>query len=589
MKVIGKVDFALSYADLGWHVFPLSAGQKVPLVGSRGFKDATTDKNLIRRWWVEHSEANIGIRTGIASNLAVVDVDVKNGQPGLESLKALPGIIPTLIAKTPSGGFHHYFAIDDQASFRCMTGFLPGLDFRAEGGYVVAPGSVVDGKEYTWEDPEAHLVSISPELEAALNAYNSPRPDIPSIISGTIQNGIRNTSLTSLAGAMRRKGMTEKAIEAALLVENQVKCSPPLSEKEVKTISASVAKYSPEESKAEKKSKANIVNLADVVPEKVEWLWPGRIPLGKLTLVTGNPGIGKSLFLVDLSARVSAGKTWPVDGSKATVGDVLLLSAEDGLSDTIRPRLEAAGAEIQRCHALTMVKAEKNGETVDRLFDLSRDVNQLDEFLQQHRQTKLLTIDPVSAYLGKTEENSNGEVRGVLAPLAALAEKFGIAIVLLSHTNKQGGMKALHRNLGSVGFVAAARAAYLVLKDEENPERRLFLPTKNNLAPDTGGLAYRVIAPSGVPCLEWENTSVSISADEALSREGGGESPGEEATDWLRNFLMDGPATAEEVKKASQNEGYSWRTVERAKRKAGVKSERQGFGKGAKYKWSIAQ
>jgi len=129
---------ALEYAKKGWHVFPLVPGQKIPLT-KNGFKDATTDPQKITEWWTKTPNANIGIATGKISGICVLDVDVKNGAQGMESLKKLPPLHVTLAVKTPSGGLHLYFTCPKPMPSK--NNFMPGLDFKADGGYVVAPDS----------------------------------------------------------------------------------------------------------------------------------------------------------------------------------------------------------------------------------------------------------------------------------------------------------------------------------------------------------------------------------------------------------------------------------------------------------------
>ena len=144
-----RLDRALEYAAYGWAVFPLSPNSKVPLPGTHGFKEATTSPEQIRAWWKDHPERNIGIATGLISRLLVVDVDVKNGAKGRESLATIPDMTPTLAAATPSGGLHLYYRSPNYP-LRSRNGLLPGIDIKADGGYVVAPGSSLNGNTYEW-------------------------------------------------------------------------------------------------------------------------------------------------------------------------------------------------------------------------------------------------------------------------------------------------------------------------------------------------------------------------------------------------------------------------------------------------------
>lgn len=240
-----KLERALAYIELGWAVFPLIPNTKKPLT-KNGFKDATKSVYLVKKWWTDNPDANIAIATGKASELAVVDVDVKNGAKGLESLASLNGYIETLTAITPSGGRHLYYLIPEDG-MRCRNGFLPGIDLKADGGYVVAPGSVIDGKDYEWLDPESHIINI-PDciIEIMKNGNGNKTAQIQNADS-IITEGQRNSTLTSMAGAMRRKGMKSDEISVALQAVNASRCSPPLPDAEIETISSSIARYPPEQ------------------------------------------------------------------------------------------------------------------------------------------------------------------------------------------------------------------------------------------------------------------------------------------------------------------------------------------------------
>lgn len=242
---MGKLDWALTLAGLGWPVFPLQPDGKKPLTPN-GFKDATTSVYKIRQWWERHPNANVGVATGRSSGLAVTDVDVKNGAKGRESLASIKGMPPTLTVTTPSGGWHLYYLCPEEG-MRSKNGLLPGIDIKADGGYVVGPGSTIDGKPYEWVDPEASI-SAMPEAILALmrNGNGNRTAPSPSQVTEVIPEGARNGTLASLAGAMRRKGMSREEIAVALLAVNTGRCSPPLPDKEVEAIAGSIARYEPE-------------------------------------------------------------------------------------------------------------------------------------------------------------------------------------------------------------------------------------------------------------------------------------------------------------------------------------------------------
>jgi len=328
--------------------------------------------------------------------------------------------------------------------------------------------------------------------------------------------------------------------------------------------------------------------LADVEPKPISWLWPGRIPLGKLTLYSGDPGLGKSLTTLDMAARVSSGTPWPDAPSLLNpAGGVVLLNAEDDLGDTIRPRLDIAGADVSRIIALESVKrfSVGDGSDVGAPFRLTADLQALGQAIAETDGCKLVIIDPITAYLGKTDSHKNAELRGVLAPLSALAAQHGVAVVAVSHLNKNAGGLAIYRTMGSLAFVAAARAGWIVVKDTDDPLRRLMLPVKCNLAPDVQGMAYRIesAGPSGAPVVVWEPDPVNVSVDDALTAEYGGSgdrTDREQAADWLRIALADGRMYSTQVFEQARENGHTVKTIRRAFKDMGGKPAKSGYDTG---------
>jgi RecA-family ATPase len=241
-----------------------------------------------------------------------------------------------------------------------------------------------------------------------------------------------------------------------------------------------------------------LVTLATIQPEAVEWAWPGRIPFGKLTLLIGDPGEGKSYLLGDLEARMTSGRPWP-DGAPSVACDVIILSAEDGIADTIRPRLDRQGGDPRRAHVLEAVR-DTDGP---HLFQVGRDLPALEAALQRTR-ARCVRIDPLSAYLGGTDSHRDGEVRGLLAPLAALAAAHRAAIVGVMHLTKDAQRRLIARASGSIAFAGAARVVMVVGVDPDDATkaRRFLVTVKNNLGAKAPGLAY-TITDDG---FRWEST-----------------------------------------------------------------------------------
>lgn len=248
---------ALAYAACGWPVLPLEPRGKRPLgtLVPHGCKAATTAAATIREWWARHPDANVGVATGAAGGFDALDVDGDEGAASLAALERAHGRLPTTPeALTGGGGRHLLFAHAE--GLRNAVRFAPGLDVRTDGGYIVAPPSVhPSGRAYAWDvtlDPAD--VPPAPWPAWLATRIAAPRvapqlPAVPGVAAGSgrpIPEGERNATLTSLAGTMRRRGMTEEAIGAALLAENAKRCHPPVDDAEVARITRSVAGYAPE-------------------------------------------------------------------------------------------------------------------------------------------------------------------------------------------------------------------------------------------------------------------------------------------------------------------------------------------------------
>lgn len=316
------------------------------------------------------------------------------------------------------------------------------------------------------------------------------------------------------------------------------------------------------------------VLLSEVSPERVRWLWPGRIARGKLNLIDGDPGTGKSAMTTDLAARVSVGKAWP-DGEECERGGVVICSAEDGLADTIRPRFDAAGGDPSKAVALSTVPdSEGNG----RQLTIPDDLGAIEAAIGRVG-ALLVVVDPLMAFLpGTTDSYKDQHIRRALAPLARLAEGTGVAVVVVRHLNKSQGGNALYRGGGSIGIVGAARSGLLVAKHPEDEGRRVLAPIKSNLAAPARSLVFGLdAADNGAVGVTWQGES-SLNAEALLSAPPDTEerSALTEAQGFLRGVLAEGPKPAAEVRREADSEGHSKRTLDRARHSLEVASERRG-------------
>jgi putative DNA primase/helicase len=333
----------------------------------------------------------------------------------------------------------------------------------------------------------------------------------------------------------------------------------------------------------------------------IRWFWNNRFALGKLGLIGGLPDRGKGLIASYMIAMATTAGVWPCNEGRAIQGNVLLLTAEDNIEDTIVPRLVAAGADCERVHIVKMV----HQADAKRMFSLVTDLPMLRQKIDEIGDVVLIVIDPMSAYLGvgKIDSYRSTDVRGVLAPLKELAEETMIAIISIMHFNKKADVhNAMLRIADSLAYVAAARHCYVVVDDVEN-QRRLFVKAKNNVAPDMAALSYTIDtmavgqdpdtkATIAAPFVVWGSEHVAITATEAMLGEGtaaGSSRHGARITakTFLADILAHGPVPKSEIEEAADANCISARTLARAKSELGVLANKRGLKGG--WTWELPQ
>ncbi len=307
------------------------------------------------------------------------------------------------------------------------------------------------------------------------------------------------------------------------------------------------------------KTELKIIRMSEVQSQEIEWLWYPFIPYGKLTIVQGDPGDGKTTLILHIAAKVSKGESLENGMNVPKPINVIYQTAEDGLADTVKPRLEKAGADCERI--LVIDESDKSLSMVDE---------RLEQTLLQ-TQAKMLILDPIQAYLGGgMDMNRANEAREMTKKLGILAEKYQCAIVLIGHMNKAGGNKAAYRGMGSIDFFAVARSVLLVGKIEGESNLRAVVQIKNNLAEFGHPKAFSLSENGFTWIGDYE-----ITADEVL----GGVVPKANKLEQAKLFLRElsknnNIMPSNDIFDIAEKNNISKRTLENAKKELGIKAKK---------------
>ncbi|MFC1917227.1 AAA family ATPase [Chloroflexota bacterium] len=329
-------------------------------------------------------------------------------------------------------------------------------------------------------------------------------------------------------------------------------------------------------SSQQKDNYSSIIRLTDVQSEEVEWLWYPYIPLRKITSLEGDPGIGKSTVGLAIGTGVSLGKGLP-GSPEIKPADVLLASAEDGLEDTIRPRLEKMGADLARIHAIQgILNFTRDG--IDRLRKYIKVLN-----------PELVIIDPMVAYIGGAIDIYRAnETREIMARLSDVAEENCVAILIVRHLTKAYQLRAIYRGQGSIDITAACRSVLLAGCNPQDERERALFHIKSNLAPLGKPIGFKIVDGR----FSWTGES-ALTVYEVLSSEPDVDKTAfDEAVEFLLEELKCGSVEASQVWKDAKELNLAEKTVKRAKKKLGIITYREGeTGKkgGGKFSWKLPE
>jgi hypothetical protein len=579
---------------------PLDPFEKKPMI--KAWADATARPSfddLLPLW--RTGRAGIGLVTGQASGIVVVDVDPRNGGDPTPFLGTTDAV-----ARTANDGWHFFYRYDGEIADH--RGILRGVDLKADGGQVVVWPSQVRRKDgelgpYRWgADGTFDKRALAALLAGRLRGFSTvagllaPRPKERKSgraerLPDRIVEGRRNDCLHSLAGTIRRRGAGRDTILAALLQENQAKCVPPLDETEIKKIAESAMRYEP----AIETHTGSWAFASDVKPEKIDWVWAGRLARGKVTVLDGDPAQAKTSVTLDLAARVSTGAPMPDEQRRHTPAGAVIVNYEDGRADTIIPRLMAAGADLSRIAVFDLNAAPTISD--------DEGLREIEEAITATNAT-LLVVDPLMAGVSDNADSHNDhKMRRALRPLAAMAERTHVAVLATRHRPKGGSRNAVTSGNGSIAIIGAARCGLLAAYDpdvpESDPDRQhchVLAVSKANLTVTEGTLRYRTIGVTipGAPDdpfptlrVDWRGHS-ALSGDAIVAREAvrtDRRDVVEDVTQQLRQVLESGPVPAEEIYERLGRRKDDW-ALRQAKARLGGRTEKErGKGKGRRTRW----
>ena len=399
-------------------------------------------------------------------------------------------------------------------------------------------------------------------------------PGAPGVTGQDVPPSARDQSQTAAPRAKRKKKVVP--VEQKLLMGSYIRA---LAEKEKSRKRKSSWRKVPE-------PQCDLLVLeraADIEPQPLEWLWPGRIPMGRLTLIAGEPGVGKSLVTLDLAARVTRGAPWPDDPDRPQrkAGHVLIVGPDDELRATVVPRLICAGARLERTFCASGVYNKHPFPALGskRGFRLPDDIPSLRNTIVELAPVRLIVLDPLWAFLGGRPEHRITTGPDILAPLADLAAIYGVAIVGV--TGIRGRPRAGILEPAGHRSLLSARAAWGIAKVPRKRRKRVMFPMKMNLGPETNGLDFKIVDGG----IEWDKEPSTVTTEAILAASS--ETALERAAQWLRICLTGGGVLAAVIAKRAHECGVSQWMLRRAKNELGVRAEKHGYNGDTYWTWSL--
>jgi hypothetical protein len=596
---------AVELAGRGYFVFPCKPHDKQPLT-KNGWQDATQDERKILQWWDRWPDANVAVACG-PSGIVALDIDSKHGADPREVLPALGfDTYPTVLTgEAPEPDASHPESLTDvrgaHALFRSnlatVKTTVKGVELRGAGGYIIVPPSVhPSGVVYEGTLPPVRDLPEAPDTLAGILVANGGSSTVP--VPGDDQEvmpGERHEALLAWTRSrLTARGILGRPALDAMNGHNARVMRPPLPEAEVERLWRHLERTRIAESeRAVEHALAN--HRDDVSTEKYSaltlrrpmWLLRPYLPLGKVTILAGAPGHGKSQLMALYAAMTTRGEMYP--GDVTVPGGVLMISAEDDAADTIKPRLMAAGANLDLVERM-FVRRQWGSLNAEGLITLPGNVDHLHKRLSRG-DIRLVVFDPIASFFdGSHSTHSNQDVRGILDPLKTLAEMYATAIVLILHLNKQSEVREWSARIAeSHGFQAAARSVMVLGPDPDDPDgaegvHKIVGLSKSNLARKKNTsmrleIVETNVSESGVTVetsrLEMRGLC-EITADDLLMPTTE-RATRVEAAAWLAEFIGDGWQLADNMYAAAKSDGWTKKAINKHAENNGYQRKKVGF------------
>lgn len=600
MYTTTPLDYALRYASFGWPVLPLRPREKTPL-GGFGLHHATDSERIIRRWFDSWPNAGIGVALAQAG-LCAVDIDPRNGAT------VTPEDFPaTLTARTGGDGWHLLYRVPAGVDLPGTLG--PGIDVKHRGYIAVEPSIHPSERLYGWLDWDVLAESVPSIADAPDRLFRKATTsnanedstgdfDVRAAVREILTAERYHDNLVRLAAHYAALGMREADIAKVIrglfeaITERDDRWQARYSGIDAAVVSA-MKKFAPRNDEKTFDG-VELVRADQVQVEPIKWLWDGYLARGKLHILAGASGGGKTTIALALGATLTIGGRWP-DGTRADTGNVLIWSGEDDPADTLVPRLRAMDADLTRIAFVGNTTEIINGEQRAIAFDPAKHLDALMHRIAQEPPA-LLIVDPiVSAVSG--DSHKNAETRRGLQPLVDMARLYGVAVLGITHFSKgTQGREPTERVTGSLAFGALARIVYVASKTQD--DGRVFMKSKANIASDEGGFGYDIeqVPVPGYPDIYasrvlWggvvQGNARDVLAEAEAEPEDDRRSDTDEAIDALRDVLRPGEMPVKEATAIMKQAGFTDKMIRVARDRLPVNKRREGFGPNLVHYWSL--